>query len=383
MGSPPAVTWAAQDTDVATIERQLSYLWSEATGGKSSQGGVRTTVYNLVVAAHDDEAALRVSNQLATLSQRRPSRALIIIPDRYHSTPGIDASLSLQCHGAEAGRSLCHEQMIVRVKGRGADHLASLVIPLLMPELPTYLWWDGQPPFGYRVFHRMLSISQQLVIDSADFMSPGDGLANVARISATQHGVNDFNWGRHAAWRELVSQFFDAPDYCPYVSGFRSVRMEFGSGGNGSKPATASILLMLGWMGSQLQWKPETTLDGVVARDVTLAVTQGERLIPIDIQFRDHGPEARGHLCGLDLMSEPPGLSPAKFTIRRMDGDQHAEVTVAVDDANEITRTVPLEVRSDAELLGDELDLGGHDPVYDHVVDIASRMAGREVWLPR
>jgi hypothetical protein len=66
-----------------------------------------------------------------------------------------------------------------------------------------------------------------------------------------------------------------------------------------------------------------------------------------------------------------------------MDGHQHAEVTVAVHDANEITRTVPLEVLSDAELLGGELDLGGHDPLYDHVVDIASRMAGREVWVPR
>jgi hypothetical protein len=36
MASPPAATWASQDTDVAAIERQLSHLWAEVTGAESS-----------------------------------------------------------------------------------------------------------------------------------------------------------------------------------------------------------------------------------------------------------------------------------------------------------------------------------------------------------
>jgi hypothetical protein len=33
-------------------------------------------------------------------------------------------------------------------------------------------------------------------------------------------------------------------------------------------------------------------------------------------------------------------------------------------------------------VLVDELELVGHDELYDRVVDMASRMAGREVWMP-
>jgi hypothetical protein len=47
-----------------------------------------------------------------------------------------------------------------------------------------------------------------------------------------------------------------------------------------------------------------------------------------------------------------------------------------------IERTVPFEAKGEAELLADEMGLVSHDRLYDTVVSMASRMAGREVWVP-
>ena len=132
----------------------------------------------------------------------------------------------------------------------------------------------------------------------------------------------------------------------------------------------------------QLGWEPETTVDRVVERDVELAVLQGERRIPIGVQFRDHGPDLAGRLCAIEMVSQPKNLPPARFSIQRTEDLEHALVSIHVHEGREIARVVPIAQQSDSEILGDELELAGSDPVYGKVVDMASRMAGREVWMP-
>jgi glucose-6-phosphate dehydrogenase assembly protein OpcA len=257
-----------------------------------------------------------------------------------------------------------------------------VVVPLLMPELKTYLWWPGQPPFGHRIFHRLLNVADQLVLDSAQFTSPGDGFANLTQICLGRQGVKDLNWGRLTPWREIVAQFFDGQNWLPYASGIRSVRVEFGAGGSDFPRVTAGTLLLVGWVASYLGWEPETTLDGLAQRDVTLAVLQGERIIPIEIQFRDHGPDARCRLMALELVSQPKGLPPARFSVERLEDMGNARVSMQVHEGTEICRVVTLDLRDDVELLADELDAARHDQLYDQVVHMASRMAGREIWIP-
>jgi glucose-6-phosphate dehydrogenase assembly protein OpcA len=277
---------------------------------------------------------------------------------------------------------LCYEEIVVTGHGRVADHLGSVVRPLLLPELRTYLWWPGQPPFGHRMFHNLLRMADQLVVDSAQFSLPGDGLANLARLTRAQQGVNDFNWGRLTSWREIAAQFFDGPTWLPYVHDIRSITLDFGSGGQDHRRATAGTLLLLGWVATQLGWEPETTLDGMAEDNLTISALQGDRLIEIRLQFHDRGPKAAGRLVGVEIVSQPRNLPPARFLVERLEDLDHAHVTMKIHEGQEIRRVVPLNLKSDADLLTDELELAGHDVLYESVVDMASRMAGREIWVP-
>jgi glucose-6-phosphate dehydrogenase assembly protein OpcA len=377
------VSWQGSNVDVTTVERQLSKLWAELSTESSLTAAVRTSVFNLVVFTTDVNLANRISDDLAHLGQRNPSRAIILICNRLHPRTAINVSANIYCQGATtSGAPLCHEQIVVRARGRAADHLGSVVIPLLLPELPTYLWWPGQPPFGHRTFHRLLNVTDQLVVDSAQFSSPGDGFANLARLCTGHQGVNDFNWRRLTPWREVIAQFFDGAAWTPYVTGIRSVKLVFGSGESDFFRATAGTLLLLGWIGTHLGWEPETTLDGLATHDVSLSVIQGERLIPIEIRFRDRGAGGVGRLLGVELVSQPKELPPARFSIEREADMGHARISMRIHEGTELTRVVPLEVETDMELLADELEMTGHDRLYEKVVGMASRMAGRELWMP-
>lgn len=366
--------------DVTTLEGQLASLWQRLTAENPELHPVRTRMFNLVVYAGDESQADQVIAGLNALDQIHPSRTIILVANRRDRNSRVDATLALDCdERATMPSTCCHERVQLAVYGRAADHLASVVIPLLMPELPTYLWWPGQPLFGHRVFHRLLLVTDQLVVDSAQFDSPGDGLADLARLSSSPLSINDFNWARLIPWREVIAQFFDGPRFAPYALGIRSIRLEFGQGAGDSSKATASVLLLLGWMASQLGWEPETTLDRPVGEDITLAVLQRERVIPVELQFRDHGPDAGCRLMDVEVTSRPGTLAQATFRVHRSADLQTIEASTRIDGETEITRVVPLIVSDDSSLLAEELERSGKDALYDAVVNAASQMAGREV----
>jgi glucose-6-phosphate dehydrogenase assembly protein OpcA len=375
-------SWKGTDVDAGTLDRQMASVWHEATSKTPGAVSVRTSILNLVVYAGTKEEAERISTELRAGTDRHPSRTIILVGNRHAASSRVDAKVIAYCVPRKDQPALCYEELLITGNGRVADHLGSMVLPFLIPGLPTYLWWPGQPPFGHRVFHRLLSIVDQLIVDSAQFNSPGDGVANLAMLARAKQGINDFNWARLTPWREILAQFFDGPHWAPYAYGLRSIRLEFGAGAADYRKATMGTLLTLGWLASELDWEPESTLDGTAQQDTSFSVLQGDRLIEVELQFKDHGKLAAGHLMAFELVADPKGLPPARFCAKRSDDLQRANVSITVHEGNEIRRVVPLQIKSDADLLAGELEMAGHDHLYERVVEMASRLAGREVFVP-
>jgi glucose-6-phosphate dehydrogenase assembly protein OpcA len=339
-------------------------------------------MFNLVVYTQSMQQLARIA-RLTELSSRHPSRAIILISGRSPADPSIDAELSLRCRpGRDGSATYCHERIVVTLHGRAADHPSSVVVPLLMPELPTYLWWPGQPPFGFRTFNRLLAVADQLIVDSADFESPGSGMTELARLCSGRYGINDFHWARLTPWREIFAQFFDGGALAPYLSAIRSVHLEFGSGAGPMGAVTAGLLLILGWLGCRLGWRPETTLDAPVTRDLTISVLQGQRLIPIDVQFRERGQQAAGRLMCVEVVAQPVDRPPGRFRVNREDNMDDVHVLMEIYGRPAVTRILPLAIKTDDQLLAEELEMAGQDRLYAEVILQASGLAGRDVWVP-
>ena len=74
---------------------------------------------------------------------------------------------------------MCYEEVVLTVRGEAADHLAGIVAPLLIHDLPTHVWWPGDPPFRDPVFDQLVEIGDRVLVDSSDF---GDLLGGLRRI---------------------------------------------------------------------------------------------------------------------------------------------------------------------------------------------------------
>ena len=61
------------------------------------------------------------------------------------------------------------EVIWLRLRGAMAAAPASLVLPLALSDLPVFLRWRGEPPFGAPHFEQLVDIADRLVVDSSEW----------------------------------------------------------------------------------------------------------------------------------------------------------------------------------------------------------------------
>jgi glucose-6-phosphate dehydrogenase assembly protein OpcA len=147
----------------------------------------------------------------------------------------------------EQGPEVVWEEVVVQTNVH-PSHLTAVVLPLLLPELPVFTWWEGTPPFDQQVFAELTSVTDRLIVDSAAFSDP---LADLRRLAAAigtvEPAVTDCAWGRLTPWRELLSAPFSAPGLRPSLDRVRWLRVD-------SVEPTAGQELV-GWFASRLGWE--------------------------------------------------------------------------------------------------------------------------------
>ncbi|HSC90073.1 MAG TPA: glucose-6-phosphate dehydrogenase assembly protein OpcA [Gaiellaceae bacterium] len=285
--------WTGENVSVAEIERQFAELRQQ-----SARAGVpelRTSVSSHV-AWVPPEWAQKAVEALAGLEERHPSRTILLFPEERSGRDAIDAEVSLRCFtmpGLE--HHVCSEVAMLRLRGRRAAAPASIVAPLLIPDLPAFLRWRGVPPFGREPFAQMLDVVDRLIVDSTEWEALPAPYAQLAE-SFDRVAVSDIAWARTSRWRRQLATLW------PGIASVRRIHVT-------ATPAQAHLLA--GWLRSRLG-RPELELE----------ITEADTLEGVDVD-------------GVPAPF-PPGDPPAP-----------------------------------SDLLSDELDQFGRDPIYEAAVRAA------------
>jgi glucose-6-phosphate dehydrogenase assembly protein OpcA len=369
------VFWGAQATTIDALERELARLRRAAVAHAKEQGQTlaRASVLNLVVYSEREVHARRAARTVADLALRHPSRAIVLLGDRDRD--GIVASVQLHCHvpQSDGAQPVLYEQILARVRGDFDERVASVVIPLLVPDLPVFLWWTGTPPSDARHLDDLVTLADRFIIDSADFARPDQTLPEVARLARHRVAITDLNWARLTHWRELIAQFFDVPTWRPFLDGITGIRAGFAVDMDGRDIHPSQALLLLGWLSSRLGWRPVEALAPSEAGGLLFRMGRADGA-PIMVRLRprfERGLDA-GDVSGIRIQATF-GRETAEFVIKRAPDERHATATAIIGGVVRSERVVPLPALGIRELLGEELAIARNDHVYE--VALAALMA--------
>ena len=193
--------WADDCTSIAEIEEALLELRLRV--GRGGVPDLRTSVLTHIAWVPEEWQAA-ATQTLAGLGERHPSRTLLLFP-APEKEDALNARVFLECHPLHGdARQLCNEVIELRVEGTRSLAPASIVTPLLLPDLPVFLRWRGRPPFRTDQFRQMLELVDRLVVDSSEWPDVPGAYAELEEFFEVA-AVSDIVWRRTLLWRRALA----------------------------------------------------------------------------------------------------------------------------------------------------------------------------------
>jgi glucose-6-phosphate dehydrogenase assembly protein OpcA len=195
MTSPAALA------SIREIERELGAARIGDDGAPIQRTSVMTHV------AWVPEAWVEAAEDvLAGLAERHPSRTIVLVP-QPDAADGIEGSVQVDCFPQGEGRTVCTETIRLRLGGARAAAAASVVQPLLLPDLPVFLRWRGLPPFEERSFDELVDVVDRLIVDSTEWPGLPEPYAGLAGFF-DRAAVSDIAWARTSRWRAQLASLW-------------------------------------------------------------------------------------------------------------------------------------------------------------------------------
>jgi hypothetical protein len=231
-------------TTVREIEHEIAKLREAAA--RDDVPELRTSVATHIawVPPQWEDAAREVMEGLA---ERHPSRVIVLYPEPDAGDDDLEATPTLQCFpipGSE--RELCAEVIDVHLRGQKVRVADSVVTPLLITDLPVFLRWRGDLPFGEPELEGLVELTDRLVVDSAEWGEAAQGYRELVPYF-DRAVVSDIAWTRILQWRVALARRW------PAIADVTELAV---------RGPRADALLLAGWLRARL------------GRDVELAHTE-------------------------------------------------------------------------------------------------------------
>lgn len=354
---------SGERVSVDNIALELNRLWADISRQVEEQSGqipLRTSILTLVVVARGRLEMRTAHNVLHALAEQLPSRA-IVIEIVKPGTP-LDASISANCRMLTAGRATCYEVIEIRAPSDRLAALPSLLVPLELYDVPSFMWWVGDVDFSSPDFLRVSQSSERIIVDSSRFDAAPDALSDFEAFlesgEATCTGT-DLNWARSTSWRELIAQSFDHPLTQGLLDRIQRVEIGF------DPSAEAQALLIAGWLATRLNW----SISGATANQNEMTLRLRSRAGDVTVTLTNTSAAGVG-LRSVRILAGS-GSRSARIAIRRR-ADDLAAVAVEVAGLPRQERVVRDRQPELHELIGKELLIHTRDHVFDETLDFVS-----------
>ncbi|MGC4108381.1 MAG: glucose-6-phosphate dehydrogenase assembly protein OpcA [Thermomicrobiales bacterium] len=389
--------WTTDSIDTGAIYDEVAKLWEQVGGVLDRPRGfdeidpdvagfggglMRATTLNLVAVAPSEKDAGLIAASVGRLKDFLPSRTVIIIlrtpedGDEETIPYSVRVELRDQAPEGEKQSELKFETITISADAREAGRLASVVSPLLMSELPNYLWWPSGDFARSPLFHDLLAIVDRLMVDSAQLGRDVRGVAALRDlVDADFHHaiIGDFTWLRLGTWRQLIAQFFDGEDSQASLQTIDSVTVAYAESREDGSSGLASALLTVGWLGSRLGWEAIDQLDQragaswvpLLARSGTTQRTVQVRLIS------DKSAMAKFSLRSVELVAT--GEHPGVFKVERTDEDDLI-TSSELPTMPRVSRMVYSKRPDSESMLAEELQRLVPDRVFEEALRFATRL---------
>lgn len=379
----PVLRWSSRTRSIEGVAKELAKIWSSVSlttpgeeGDAERRVAARSSVMNLVVIAGRGEVGERAAAIIEGLTGRHPSRTLVVSPADPDGPSWLDAQVQAHCMLPSASApETCSELVYVTCGGESGQHMAGIVAPLLIHDLPVTVWWPGEPHFESRSVKDWLKMADRVIVDGAGWS--GDGLSGLVAMASLPNRfkveIADFALIRQARWREAIASTFDRPALLPCLTHIDRVEISY-SARDGTPGMTNVVrpVYHAAWLASRLRmavlspiragaepWSGYSALLRLGRRRVPVAIRPVESMSPpgTTLSVELHATRSRAELS-VGVTASADGV----VVLASFNGEAMPERTFFAPRLRE------------SDLLAMTIDAAGRDPIAAEVLTTAAEL---------
>ena len=263
--------WAGEDVCLDDVDEALARLRAEAAADAPS---MRTSVMTHM-AWVPQRWVEPARNALEGLAERHPSRTILLFPEPDADDSRIDARVEVERWEVPGtDRGLVTEVVELTLRGMRSAAPASVVEPLLISDLPVFLRWRGEPPWGAPELGQLVDVTDRLIVDSTEWDDLPGAYGRLAELFPLC-AASDIAWARTSRWREHLAKLW------PAIAEVETVRV---------RGTAAQAWLLCGWLRSRLgreeialEHDAAQRLEGVALDGKPVPLPPGEPPAPSDV----------------------------------------------------------------------------------------------------
>jgi Glucose-6-phosphate dehydrogenase subunit N-terminal domain/Glucose-6-phosphate dehydrogenase subunit C-terminal domain len=382
----PMLRWASRAHSVDEVAVELGKIWSSISltapgpdGEAERRVAARSSVMNLVVIAGRGEVGERAASIVDGLAGRHPSRTLLVVPADPDGPPWLDAQVQAHCVLPSAtAPETCSELVYLTCGGESAQHMAGLVTPLLIHDLPVTVWWPNEPRFESGASTELLAMADRILVDGSGWS--GDGLARLATMTRlrSSHALDiaDFAMLRQARWREAIASVFDRPTLLPFVNSIDRIEVHYAA--KEGTPGAANVvrpLYHVAWLAARLGMTVLTPIRAGTEpwSGYEAMLRHGRRRVPVHLQ----PVEAAATPSGTTLVVELHATRGRSQLWIEVTAYAEGVIVHAMLDSEALPeRRFLAPRRREADLLAETIDEAGRDELTAEVLDMLAGLLG-------
>jgi 6-phosphogluconolactonase len=214
------------------ILKELAELWVDSGKQEQADGGagvLRACSMTLVVLAEAGGDTQDFGETIAALMPEHPARTVLVrlsgAGDR-----SLEGRVYSQCWMPFGQRrQICCEQVEITVSDAGLADLRSVVLPLMVADLPLIVWCRSARLLAMPEFRAIAEMAQKVVLDSAAVAGEApDALRRARNLAASGVMLGDLAWTRLTRWREMLAQVFENQQNAAQLARIASIDVEWG-----------------------------------------------------------------------------------------------------------------------------------------------------------
>lgn len=382
------LSWQAPTIDANAVQKTLQSLWAEIAEERQIGAGrpraatdtatMRTRTINLIAIADDPADAERIKKTVISLTEFFPSRTVILVRKAGEKVKdGLAVTVAVEEYPINRNQApIRFETITVSVAAGREELLASVAAPVLVPELPDFVWCPSATFTNSTLLADLLDITDRLIVDTALIGDPSKPLRFLATLAADKNSgsphLSDTAWTRLTPWRQMIAQFFDQAATQPCLDAIEDVTITYGGTDTHGRSGLTAGLLMAGWLCTRLGWRApgEELVRSKDGWKLTLRAGAKGKSREVILTLKQVDPELVGPCLGSVTINSGVA-APGVFRVERV-SPESIETTSEL--TSKVSRTVYVRNLDDARLLSLELRVFGSDPVYHDALTFAANL---------